>query len=107
MPGKWRPLVIADGSFGRCHDVRAHQFSTAFEVRKHLASRLLVAAAGRCDSNNARAVAVLGDEVGRFGDDAILAALARGQRRSPGFPLAIFPTRTALALADEDFRFGR
>jgi hypothetical protein len=100
-------LLVADDSLLCRHDVRLDQFGLALQVGQHWPGGGFVTAAGRLDANDSQAVAVLGDEEGRFCGNAILTALARGQGSGSSLPLAVFPTSEALALANEDFRTGR
>ncbi|HKI36282.1 MAG TPA: hypothetical protein VKA46_30775 [Gemmataceae bacterium] len=107
VPRERRSLVVPDRGFGGSHDFGAHQFGAALEVGQHLPGGGFVAAAGRNGPHHSGAVAVLGDEVGRFGDDALGAVLPHGKRRGAGLARAILPSGEALALADDGFHPGR
>src|SRR5262249_62032768 len=78
MPGERCTLVPAGGILAGRHHPRPHQLGAAFEVGQHTAGSLLVPAAGRHGLHDASPVAVLGDEVRRFGQDSCRALLPLG-----------------------------
>ena len=106
VPGQWRCLMVRNSGLELRSSHRPGPLGSALKVAEHAPGRLLIAATSRHHLNGPAAVAVFGDVARRLNHDTVAAILPFGQRRRPGFAIAILPTGETLALADERFSPG-